>query len=444
MAWMEIKKSSGKHGGGKRWRSKNNSLDILQMPVPLRQGKSVGRRGWRPASLGRGRRKLGPEKGLGWGLIGEALSLTAPKHHTSQKSSCSIYDLESSYSWMAVFSLLGTSPKSGICPYLLPIDYGGGIMMMMMMMRLWGWDKVVLIKAETSMEVTVCCRLDAATVSRQDVQHHSTILLSAKTWLWGYRVTLSLSSTTKWPHNLGLLMWLKSQSYLFLFCSSIIFLSMGKKEWRRTRRKEIKVEKKEEKMMDKLMPVITAFASVDLCFWWTYPNEIHERERIMNNHKSHALAGGDLLVCKHIFVSNYERHLYLGQDRAVENVPPPDGHGRTQHREDHWVLARQALGCAVNHNWGKLWLQDSSMKSDAEKCFTICAMDRDDAQRARTSLPPVPQQPQQMWVQIPPSSSRGDPRKKLAQEVWGGQGEDSCKRRVRVQILTVFHSQINS
>lgn len=205
------------------------------------------------------------------------------------------------------------------------------------------WDKVVLnqggdFHGSDSVLQAWCC--DCVTARCAAWQHNSALCQGL---VWGYRVTLSLSSTTKWPHNLGLLMWLKSQSYLFLFSSFIIFLSMGKKEWQRTGRKEIKVEKKEEKMVDKLMPVITAFASVDLCFWWTHPDEIHERERIINNHKSHTLAGGDLLVWKHIFVSNYERHLYLGQDRAVENLPPPDGHGRRQHR----VLARQALGCAV-------------------------------------------------------------------------------------------------
>lgn len=130
VTWMETEKWRGTTGGGERWRTVKDSLDMLRMPVPPRQGKCVGRRGQRPARLGRGSRELGPEKGPGRGSNGETLNLTAPTHPTSQQNSQPIYDLESSAPERLLSSHRKLLQKTDPCPHLLPTA--------------WGWDKVVL------------------------------------------------------------------------------------------------------------------------------------------------------------------------------------------------------------------------------------------------------------------------------------------------------------
>lgn len=127
VAWMELEKWGGNTEGGKKQKREKDSQDTLQMPVPLRQGEGAGRWGQRPASLGRGRRESAPQKGPGWRLMEAALSLTAPKHPMSQQLSRPIHDLESRHSWMAAFSLLGTSLKNRPVPLSPPHSLGGRI-----------------------------------------------------------------------------------------------------------------------------------------------------------------------------------------------------------------------------------------------------------------------------------------------------------------------------
>lgn len=195
------------------------------------------------------------------------------------------------------------------------------------------------------------------------------------------------------------------------YLARIIFLSTGKKEWgkhwQRTAKKETKSDKKEEKMVHKLTTIITEFAPVDLCLWLIYPNEILERERVINNHKSYILAGGDQTL-------DESRILPLTMTDA--SILVKTGQGRRFCLLMAWYNTERATESLLEKPSAVLLIRTeespyTGAASGAEKGFTTSVVDRDDAKTRRST---VPKQPQQMWVQLSSSSSLGDPGERPA------------------------------
>lgn len=146
--------------------------------------------------------------------------------------------------------------------------------------------------------MTVCCTADAAAVFQWDVHVPSL----CQDLALGLQVDFITVFNNKMTPQLGInhvrqesVLSCPFPSYLARINKNNLPVHRGKKRMEEKNRR-----KTEEKKVDKLMAVIIGFASADLFLWLIYPKEIHERERIINNHKSHTLACGDLPGWKEI------------------------------------------------------------------------------------------------------------------------------------------------